>query len=70
MFSKEAKEVNVMDEFMDGTFDNRVTKRREVWVNGSLACDIPEYLFKHLKDQKGDKIELADFYTYPDNPNN
>lgn len=70
MFKSDAQEVNVMDEFMDGTFDNRVTKRREVWVNGILACDIPEYVFPHLKLQNGEPAKLSAFGTFPDNPNN
>lgn len=70
MFKPNAQEVNVMDEFMDGTFDNRVTKCREVWVNGILACNIKDYTFPHLRLQNGEPANLIAFGSYPDNPNN
>ena len=71
MFSKDAEHVNVMDEYMNGTFDNKRTNRREVWVNGILAINQPHYVLENIRDGlTGEKIKFAQFGTFPDNPNN
>lgn len=71
MFAKDAVEVNVMDEFMDGTFDNLKTGRREVWVNGILAINIPAYALDSIRcGITGEKVNLSDWKSFPDNPNN
>lgn len=67
---KDAVEVNVMDEMMDGTFDNRVTNCREVWVNGTLAINIKSYVMPHVRLGNGKPANLLPFGTFPDNPNN
>lgn len=70
MFSKNAIEVNVMEEFMNGTFDNSVTKCREVWVNGILAVNMKDYVLPIARLGNGQPANLAPWGYFPDNPNN
>lgn len=71
MFSKDAEHVNVMDEFMNGTFDNKKTNCREVWVNGILAINHPVYVLECVRDGlTGQKLAFSPFGEFPDNPNN
>lgn len=58
MFAKDAIEVNVMDEFMNGTFDNRTTKCREVWCNGILAINMKEYVIPFARLGNGKPANL------------
>lgn len=71
MFAENAVEVNVMDEFMNGTFDNLKTNKRELWVNGILAINQPMYVLENLRcGITGEKLSFSPWKTFPDNPNN
>jgi hypothetical protein len=55
---------------LEGTFDNRKTNCREVWVDGELVCNLNSSSFEHLKLQNGVPANLIAFGSYPDNPCN
>jgi hypothetical protein len=59
-----------MNEYLEGTFDNRKTKCREVWVNGELVCNLNSSSFEHLKLQNGVPANPIAFGSYSDNPDN
>ena len=54
----------------DGTYDNRATNKREVWVNGIFAVNVPAVAFSHLRDSRGLPITVAPWSYFPDAPRN
>ena len=52
----------------DGTFDNKRTNTRQVFVNGIMAYDIPSYVIPVMRDRSGNAVEMFEFGHFPDLP--
>jgi hypothetical protein len=50
----------------DGTFDNKQTNTRQVFVNGIMAYDIPAYVIPMMRDMSGTPVEMFEFGHFPD----
>lgn len=53
----------------DGTFDNKQTNTRQVFVNGILVYDIPAHTIPLMRDKSGNKVDMFNFGHFPDLPN-
>lgn len=52
----------------NGTFDNKRTNTRQVFVNGIMAYDIPAYVIPVMRDRSGSPVEMFEFGHFPDLP--
>jgi hypothetical protein len=68
--SKDKGVLRFGEELTDGTFDNKKTNTRQVFVNGIMAYDIPSYVIPNMRDRAGNKVEMFEFGHFPDFPIN